>query len=110
MNRGAFIKTLLAIPAGLVAAAKACAKPVGLNLDEIFEQLYQIRTNREALIMPWFQTTRVMRCSSMAYDDAIDAAFGLPEPERRRNWHERRKDRARQSIAKLKSQRPLPLP
>ena len=109
MNRRNFIASLIALPVGLLAAAKACAKPPGLDLDAIFDDLYKIRRNRQ-LTSNWMQTTRMTRCSSIAYDDALDEAFGLPEPERRKNWHERRKERARYEIAKLKTQRPLPLP
>lgn len=110
MNRRGFLAALIALPAGMVAAAKAIAQPTGLNLDEILAQLYQIKRNREAtLVMSWFQTTRLTHCSSLAYDDAIDEIMIADKAEVRRNWHERRKERARASIARMKTQRPLPL-
>lgn len=107
MNRRNFLASVLALPAGLIAAAKAMPTE-GLNLDEIFKQLYRIRKNHEPI--QWFQTTRVTHCSTLEYDDAIDVAFGLPEDECRLKWHERRKERCRSRIAKLNQQRVLPLP
>lgn len=110
MNRGTFLKTLIGLPAGLIAAAKAlAASPSPLNLDEIFNQLYQIRKNRE-LTAVWFQQTRTMHCCSLPYEDAIDVAFGIPEPERKANFIARRKIRFSADFEKLRRSRPLPLP
>lgn len=107
MNRRKFLASVLALPAGLIAAAKAMPTE-GLNLDEIFKQLYRIRKNREPI--QWFQTTRVTHCSTLEYDDAIDQVMIPDQGERRLKWHERRKERCRWRIAKLNQQRVLPLP
>ena len=86
MKRRKFLTSLVAIPAGLVAAAKA--KPSALNLDEIFDQLYAIRKTRQSMVPDWFQTTRttrVWRCHNDAYTKVLDDILGGETPEYLKN-------------------------
>lgn len=108
MNRRSFIAAIPFLPAAVKAAL--CAKLPAPEADLWKCVITPNVTSYRLLSVPWIQMSRTTACYSMSYLDTLDIVMGTPEPERKKAWHDRRKDRCRQSIAYLKTQRPLPLP
>jgi hypothetical protein len=117
MNRRSFIASLFALPAAVKAALSPRIDTLRSKTWTTFFAhperhltVHNFSGAARRLEVPWLQTSRRTSFCSISYLDQLDVIMKTPEPERKKAWHDHRKDRCRQSIAFLKTQRPLPLP
>lgn len=90
MIRRNFLASLLALPAGLFAAAKAAQAP---------------RPKTRVLMdTVWFQTTRLSYSTTLEYEDTIYGIFEHDMLKRRLAWHDLRKARCRDRLAGLRAE------
>lgn len=98
MNRRTFLLSLPFVPAAAYAAARSLPiDGVEPGCEALLEQSRRIGSITDAV---WLTTTRKTGAYSLEYLDALDAIFEPDPVVRSRNWHERRRTRFRESLAR----------
>lgn len=105
MNRRSFIASIPFLPsaAKAVLTPAVALAPSYLGNNEI-QWLYRKEPYDPTWLakqpITWLQTTRTTRCVSMEYEDALDKIRGGCPVILRRNWHERRRVRFKENLAR----------